>query len=555
MTVSRTLPAVAVLSAVAVLVLMIAVTDHPAWLDLLMIIVIAGLACAMFVAWRQSTALHTAIHALPDKIQRATEGVSDVAHAAPSDLKETTDRLMQLANTIREERLARQVAEQAALTDPLTGLTNRRGLFAWVAGQGKHTAERLKGRIGVMHVDLDHFKAVNDTLGHAAGDAVLKEASRRMSSVIRDTDLLARLGGDEFVAVLPGMTDPAVLINIAERLHALLAEPFEVEGQVCPLSASIGLLLAGRDSEMPEPARMLVNADTALCHAKAAGRGRHVLFTPSMAVDLVQQREMAEAIHAGLQSKAFFAAFEPVLDMETDEVVGVEILSKWRHAHQGVLTVDAFSQAADLHNLSEDLVMQVLEDALSHAAKWRADGLNFPPLLLRLGTVALLSTAMIDKVTWAIDRTALPPDALSIVADEAALFDRNAALALANLKRFRAHGLQVVIGDFGMHGGGLAHAVGLDCPMVLTECALDTAEPEGRGARLLIGLTALRQALGLETVVHGVETDWQVQTLARLGVRQMSGSAIAPELEGSQVADLLRNRAAITKNTAAAGNA
>jgi len=517
------------------------VTAGPLGLVLAAGLAVAGAACL------QARALLRALGGLPGLV-RATawgerEGDFPDVGGGP-EIARLRAGLGDLANDMAREIEERAKMERMALTDPLTGLPNRRGLFEFFARLADGGATGEPQPIGVMHLDLDHFKAVNDMHGHDAGDHVLREATRRMATAIRDTDLLARLGGDEFVIVAPQVENEWVLERIAERIIALFDEPMVYHDVPCRIGASIGIVLGGQRGKVLDPARLLINADIALCHAKTAGRGRHALFTSSMARAAQTRACQADEIRDGIAAGAFHPWFQPVISCASGAMTAVEITPRWHHPALGVLAPRQFVDAAEAHNLIEDLGHQVVERAFALIQGWRRQGHAVPALHLATSRAQLMSPAWIDKLTWTMDEANLVPADVAIQIAEPHCAGRGIELVLANLDRLRGMGFAIVLDAFGAESASVATLTRLEAgvlkPAAHLTAALTGGPADDRAAALMLGVLGLGERLGIEIVARAVDGAAARAALDGLGCRAMQGDVFAPLMDGAAMAAWLK---------------
>ncbi len=458
-------------------------------------------------------------------------------------------RLRELALQTRAALENRAEIERQANTDELTNLRNRRGLMVFLetaldqAGDAPHT-----GGVGVMHIDLDHFKTVNDTLGHEAGDFVLKEASRRLQGVLRDSDVLARLGGDEFVAVVPGVEETEVLERLAGRMLAQLRHPIRYQSHDCLIGASVGAVLASPENLSANPQSLLTQADLALCQAKAGGRDRAAVFSDEIAAQLSEAEEQAREIKEALLEDAFEPWFQPMVNVRTGNVTGIELLSRWHHPKRGLIQPKDFLMAAESHGMLEEIGLQVLGKACGAIQRWRSDGVNVPKLYVNMTRSQLLAPAAVDKITWILDDHNVSPDQIALEISERALVERSVDLLFANLRRLSLLGVEKVLDDFGSTDASIRNVVAIGaskikCSRVLVNGLADQAEARDAGA-LLAAALGVADRLGVTTVAKGVEGAPVIETLSSIGFAEMQGDALAPAMPTSALLHWLTERPA-----------
>ncbi|MCU1693518.1 MAG: diguanylate cyclase [Frankiales bacterium] len=438
----------------------------------------------------------------------------------------------------------RQLEEElraAAHTDPLTGLANR-ALFA----------ERLEAQAGspdgatVLLLDLDGFKGVNDTAGHAAGDRVLVEVARRTEAVCRSDDLVARLGGDEFVVLLGGGDGPpqrpldgAGAEVLAARLVEVLGQPVPVGVGTVSLGASVGLARSTGASRADD---LLRDADTAMYAAKAAGKGRYRVFEPQLRADLLERTALVDDLRTALRAgDQLFLRWHPVVRVPDARVLGLEALVRWQHPTRGELAPGVFVPLAEDSGLVVDLGREVLHRACTALRGWHDTlpahalpliSVNLSPVQVRADVVATVRDVLRD--------TGADPGRLVLELTEDVLID-DVEDAVAVLQELRALGVRLALDDFGAGYSSLAYLKRLPVEVVkLDRSLLVGAESDPSALALLDGVVGLVGRLGLHAVAEGVETLEQWQLLERLGCPSAQGYLVARPLRVDDVPRLLR---------------
>jgi diguanylate cyclase (GGDEF)-like protein len=446
------------------------------------------------------------------------------------------DRTLDEQEAIRCAALmARDQAEQAlrasearfrhaALHDPLTGLPNR-ALFAGRLAEIFAVPEP-GARLGVCFVDLDAFKAVNDRLGHRVGDELLIAVAVRMADVASEFGhLVARLGGDEFVVLIENTAEADDAIKVADRVMAVLGEPYHIDGHDLPISASIGIVerpVAGTD-----PTDVMRAADITLHWAKADGKARWRVFDPDRNAREVARYTLAAAMPAALDRGEFTLVYQPIVALADGSLRGVEALARWCHPVLGTLTPDRFIDLAEDSGLIVRLGMRLLEQACEHAACWRQLSPHAPYVSVNLAVRQIRHTGLVADITAVLDQTALPPDRLQLEITESAVMDHDSD-TLATLHELASLGVRVVIDDFGTGYSNLAYL------RALPVHGLKLAGPFVRGLRagsasgstdeaILATLVSLGHTLGLVVTAEGVETSGQVEALRAIGCDTAQG--------------------------------
>ncbi len=435
------------------------------------------------------------------------------------------ERARVLAETRAEQlELARRHIEHTALHDPLTGLPNRRYLDDTLRRAAQKTVQD-GGGIGLLHIDLDRFKQINDTLGHAAGDFVLTHAAAILLANRRPQDFVARVGGDEFVLLAPFESDPKVLSTIAQRLIKALQEPAVFQGQPCRVGASIGIACA--IGTVIDPAALLVNADIALYRAKAAGRGRFEFFSDAIQAELQWRKRTADDIHSGLDRDEFLPHYQPQVRAGTLEVVGAEALVRWHHPQKGIQMPDRFLGVADDLGMIDRIDRAVLIRALEDLRRWDAIGLAVPRVSVNVSARRLNDWGLIEHLSG-LD---IPPGRLAFELVEAIFLDDAEDVAKWNIDFIKEMGIDIEIDDFGTGHASIVSLVKLSPQRLkidrhFTQPICDSA----RARKLVAQIIDIGKSLGIAVIAEGVETEAHARILHDLGCDALQGMLFAPAL-------------------------
>jgi diguanylate cyclase (GGDEF)-like protein len=434
----------------------------------------------------------------------------------PDRLQSSTDlelRLRGLAGqaaiAITNARLIDEIRHQA-LHDHLTGLPNR-FLVVDRAEQMLARAQRHSTDIALMFVDLDGFKDVNDSLGHHVGDQILKAVATRFSAVIRDTDTVGRLGGDEFVVLTECAGLSAGPEMVAERLLNSLSLPFDLGGECrspISISASIGIAI-GRREGVEE---LLRDADIALYAAKGAGKKCSVVFEGAMREAIQLHHELETDIRMALSESQYYLVYQPIFDLETMTLLGVEALLRWEHPSRGVLPPDEFIPVLEETGLIHEVGAWVLEEACRQARVWHDQGRTLN-VSVNISARQLEGGTLIGHVSTALRRYSIDPDLLMIEITETVLM-RDAAEALRQLQELKKIGVRIAIDDFGTGHSALAYLrqFPVDAIKIDRTFVTDVAHsPEGRA--LMQTFVQLGKALRLETIAEGIEDNSQLEVI------------------------------------------
>lgn len=434
---------------------------------------------------------------------------------------------------ISARRQAEERMQTMALSDTLTGLPNRQALLQRLAQCAAEVRRHPGEFFALLFLDFDRFKQINDTLGHAAGDALLCEIAQRLRSALRANDELvhlaepqgtaARLGGDEFVVLLERLRAPDEAQVVAQRLLEVLGRPYQVAGQTLHSTVSIGIATSDRADLDPEA--MLRDADTAMYEAKRRGRGRAVVFSGDMHARVAQALALETELRQALATPGELQlVYQPVVALADGAVVGVEALARWQHPQRGEVPPSEFIPVAEECGLIAELTGWVLQRACQDAAAWRhALGAAAPATVaVNLSCAHIRSGGVVDAVRAALQSSGLPPAALRLEVTESMAMDDE--LVAAELQCLRALGASVALDDFGMGYSSIAaldrlplDAVKIDRSLVqrITASAYQQA--------MVAAVVQVARTLGLQVVAEGVETEAQAQALREAGCTLAQG--------------------------------
>lgn len=419
---------------------------------------------------------------------------------------------------------AKDRIEHNALHDPLTGLGNRRMLDDELTGIAE-LSETMEVRVAILHIDLDRFKQINDTLGHAAGDALLVHASEVLRASTRKGDIVARIGGDEFVVVVTNTTDQAYLSTLARRIITLMQQPVEYEGHLCRFGVSIGVALA--EGHSVNTAKLLVNADIALYRAKAMGRNRHEFFTEVLQAEIISNKRIADDILAGIENNEFVPYYQPQIDAGTLKLAGAEALIRWNHPRDGLLTPDRFLKIAEDLNVMATLDRIVLEKALIDCARWAARGLIMPKISVNVSARRLRDESLIDSLTG----LSIQPGQISFELVESIFLDESDDIVLSNLERIKALGIDIEIDDFGTGHTSIVSLLKLKPKRLKIDRQLVAPILNSHNEQALVrSIIEIGRSLNIEIVAEGVETMDHAEMLGLLGCDLLQGYAFAKPL-------------------------
>jgi diguanylate cyclase (GGDEF)-like protein len=445
----------------------------------------------------------------------------------------------QAANAICNARLLDQVRHQA-LHDSMTGLPNR----TLILDRAEHMlarARRERRQAAALFIDLDNFKNVNDTLGHAAGDELLQAVGARISGVLRGTDTVGRLGGDEFVVLTEG---GALVVSpelVAERISDVLREPFfldALKGAPLSITASVGIASGDR----PSAGELLRDADIALYRAKGAGKGRYAVFESSMQAEMFSRLELEMDLRTS-QADQYFLVYQPILALADMSVTGFEALLRWRHPNRGVVGPAEFIPILEETGMINSVGAWVLRQACSSCAAWRREGRRLT-VSVNVSMRQLEDDSLIADIEAALHHSGLSPESLLIEITETALM-RDAWLAIERLRRVKDLGVRIAIDDFGTGYSSLAYLRQFPVDALkIDRTFIATMRESTEAAALTHALVTLGNTLGLETVAEGIERNDQLQILQQNQCDSGQGFLFSAPIEADAVGQFLARWAA-----------
>ncbi|HEX8104628.1 MAG TPA: EAL domain-containing protein [Solirubrobacteraceae bacterium] len=427
--------------------------------------------------------------------------------------------------------------EQQALHDNLTGLPNRL-LFADRVEQAIHLSSRESTQAAVMLIDLDHFKEINDTLGHHAGDVLLQTIAGRLEAAVRDADTVARLGGDEFAVALPCVRAPGAVERVAQTVLAAVAQPVLLDDMRLEVEASVGIAVFPHDGASTE--ELLRHADVAMYRAKAAGTG-HEHYAAEIDERTPDRLKLTGELREALESGELQLAYQPKVSLADGTVSSVEALLRWRHPVRGEITPDRFIPIAEQSGLITALTTHTIRSGASQARAWLDAGLDLS-VAVNLSARCLIDRGLVDDVADALGAASLPPDRLTLEITESMIMaDPDRAREV--LERLRAMGVGLSLDDFGTGYSSLAYLKRLP----LDELKIDRSFVSGMDAdpadAAIVGSTVgLAHSLGLRVVAEGVEGERVWDQLVALGCDAAQGFFLSRALPPAELARWLAER-------------
>lgn len=449
-----------------------------------------------------------------------------------------------LENANAELTQANRELQRYAFTDALTGLPNRvlfeDRLQHALARMARVNQPLVKERVAILFVDLDGFKPINDSFGHAAGDEILRAAARRLGEVAGDGDTVARIGGDEFLLLLEGVSDAAEAAQVANRALRRLAEPFSLQDKPLQIACSIGIVVYPGQGE---PDKLVANADAAMYIAKRAGGANYVMFESHMGSDVAAQLRLQSDLRRAVDLNQFELHYQPKMDGRDGSLSGVEALVRWNHPELGLIGPAQFIGLAERFGMIVRLGDWILDEACRQIALWRAQGLSMP-VAVNLSVMQLREVDFVERVERALARHAVPASLLLCeITESVAMEDIRATHR--TFEGLAAVGVFLSIDDFGTGYSSLSQLRRLPARQVkIDRSFVQDLESKEDSRAVVDAVIRLAHALGLSVVAEGVENEIQRDILLTMGCDELQGFLYSRALPASQLFDWLAVRAA-----------
>jgi diguanylate cyclase (GGDEF)-like protein len=452
-------------------------------------------------------------------------------------VKERTAELVEANGKLAEDIERRKALEKElkvlAGTDVLTGLLNRSALLERF-NQILKEAGRHEWRVGVFFIDLDHFKVINDTLGHHIGDRLLAEISRRILASVRSTDTVARLGGDEFMVILPDIGEPRNAGLVAEKIQNVLRKTIFVDDQGLHIGSSIGISMAPDDSS--DAHTLMQNADAAMYHAKSVGRNNYQFFNKAMLEKVQERLAMETRLRDALKNDEFSLHYQPQLRIGDAHMAGAEALIRWKTQDGQLIPPDRFIGVAEETGLIIPLGLWVLERACTQVLEWDAQGLVLERIAVNLSARQFTSPDLFESVMDILARTRFPARRLELEITESMLMKKPDEAA-ATLRRFRDEGIQLAIDDFGTGYSSFAYLKNLPIHHIKVDRSfISSISDNPRDAKITEAIIELARGLELNVIAEGVETEAQLDILRKQGCAEAQGYFFSRPLEAAAFA-------------------
>lgn len=407
--------------------------------------------------------------------------------------------------------------EHMALHDSLTDLPNRRFLDLELARCARE-ANKDGASISLLIVDLDRFKQINDTFGHAAGDALLTHVANILRSLAQPTDFIARIGGDEFVMICRHSKQRQHLLLLAQSIVAKMRQPLVYEGNVCRFGVSVGIATASDSAGAVS--QLLINADMALYEAKSTGRNRFAFYTQSLQTRTVRTKRLADDILRGIEDGEFIPFYQPRYDAKSFAICGVEALARWQHPKQGILTPNRFLDVAEEFNVTAAIDREIMKQTLLDMTSWNRQGILVPHASVNVSAQRLVDPELLEG----LEDLDIEPGTLSFELVESIFLDDSDRVDMESIERIKALGIDIEIDDFGSGRASIISLLNINPKRLKIDRQLIIPMLDSQPSRQLVRLAIeIGQSLDIEVIAEGVETVGHAQLLKKLGCDMLQG--------------------------------
>ena len=444
--------------------------------------------------------------------------------------------ILAYAQDVTERKATEARIEYLAHHDPLTGLPNR-VLFRDRFEVASARAAREGGKVALLFIDLDHFKSVNDTLGHPVGDDLLRVVAQRLREHLRDSDTVSRLGGDEFLIALPDIEDAEAAGQVARKIVQALRAPLRIDGHDLVLTSSIGIAMWPDDGEGFD--LLLQRADTAMYEAKDAGRDMHRFFTPERGAEAMERLQLRSALVQALDKREFLLHYQPQIDLASRRVVGVEALLRWNRGGQDMIAPGRFITVAEEAGLIVPIGDWVLQEACAQAMRWQAQGLGARVVAVNLSAVQFRRGDLEGSVRHALASSGLDPALLELELTESLLLD-DAEFVLGAMRRLKTLGLRLSIDDFGTGYSSLAYLKRFAVDKLkIDQSFVRDIVSDADNAAIVRAIISMAHSLKLEVIAEGVETEDAARWLQTHRCDEVQGYYYARPMPAEELAPWL----------------
>lgn len=472
---------------------------------------------------------------------------AEVRYHAPGDReiwlalraeRKDAHRLIGITFDISDAKAAEQAIWQTANRDPLTGLANR-ALFKTCLDQALGQAEGDGSCVGLLLLDLDDFKDINDTLGHAAGDTLLAETAARLTRLVNADDTVARVGGDEFAILLAGRSSLEDIALQADTMVQALRAPFDFEGRALSTRASIGVAVSPRHHR--DPVELMKDADIALYRAKASGRGQAVVYTEEARAVMERRVSILREVRKGIESNEFKAHYQPKVSLATGQIAGFEALARWDHPDKGLLTPAYFRSALDDHDIATALATCMVRQVAQDVRAWLDQGFACGRVAVNFSPADFVDRSLASRVIDILDDARVPLSHFEIEVTETVFLGRVTEDASSILSEFHEAGVSIALDDFGTGFASLTHLKQFPVDHIkIDQSFIRNLETDSDDAAIVAAVVSLGRNMGKFVTAEGVENAAQVKRLREAGCDFAQGYLYAKPMRGLDVAPLFR---------------
>lgn len=447
--------------------------------------------------------------------------------------------MIEIATIAIEGRRSEKKILQLAHYDELTGLPNR-FLYHQHLAKALALAERNSCQLAVLFLDLDRFKNINDTFGHDEGDRVLRSISQRFRQVLRESDIIARVGGDEFILLIDQFSDPRDLGDVADKLLFEASQPFEIHGQECQLSASIGIATFPADGH--DAQTLLKNADIAMYRAKNKGKDNYQFYASEMNTHTIEQLAFEARLRKALERLEFVVYYQPKISLQTGKIVGAEALVRWDHPERGILYPGDFIELAEETGLISRLGMLVLDIACRDVLSFRQMDSDFGRIAINLSGSQFNDPQLLDEIKGIVDFWRVPADAIEFeITESMVMHNREQAIVL--MDGFRSAGFSLSIDDFGTGYSSLAYLKRFPVDSVKVDRSFIKDIPDDpNDTAIVLAIVAMAHTLGLKVIAEGVDAQTQLAILTDFKCDEYQGFYFSKAVPAKEFLQLLQQQ-------------
>ena len=477
--------------------------------------------------------LVVAIKEAKEELKQANELLESQVIQRTAELKSANDRLL---HDLEERKRVEQSIRHIAHHDALTGLPNR-SLFRDRLTHAMAQADRYHQKLAVMFLDLDRFKAINDTLGHNVGDQLLKIAAERLRSCVRDSDTVARLGGDEFTVIVEDIVEDHDAAAVAQKILDTLSQPFNLYGHEVFISVSVGVTLYPSDDENAD--NLLRNADSAMYRAKEFGRNNFQFYVAEMNIKARERLMLESSLRRALDRNEFMLYYQPRVSLQSGRVIGAEALLRWRHPELGLVPPSEFIPILDETGMIIPVGDWALREACRQNREWQDMGLPPIRVAVNLSVRQFMQKDLADTVVRALEAANLSAEHLEVEITEDLFLEHNQT-NIITLARLKNMGIHISIDDFGTGYSSLSYLkrLPIDTLKIDQSFVRDIGDPDNKA--IASAIIAMASSLRLNVLAEGVETDEQLAFLRAQGCNEIQGFSFSHPLPAEDFAQLLR---------------